>query len=110
MDDPRQRGLQNAAVCVTDSRRSTVEALRQAIGEQGADRRPRLGDILVANGQITREQLASALASQRQSGRRLGDELVAAGYVTPSVVALALRVQRRLTFAAMCSTVAEMSI
>ena len=109
MDDPRQHEPQNAAASLTDSRPSAVEALRQAIGNQGANRRPRLGEILVANGQITREQLASALSSQRQSGRRLGDELVAAGYVTRSVVARALRIQRRLTFAAMCSTVAEMS-
>jgi hypothetical protein len=109
MDDPRQRGPQNAAASLTDSRPSAVEALRQAIGDQGAGRRPRLGDILVANGQITREQLASALSTQRKSGRRLGDELVAAGYVSHSVVARALRIQRRLTFAAMCSTVAEMS-
>jgi hypothetical protein len=110
MDDQRQRGPQNASVSVTDSRASAVEALRQAIGDQGGNRRPRLGDILVANGQITRDQLASALASQRQSGLRLGEELVAAGYVTRSVISRALRIQRRQTFAAMCSTVAEMSI
>jgi hypothetical protein len=109
MDDPRQDEPQKAAACATRARPTAVDALRQAIGEHGAHRAPRLGDILVANGQITREQLAAALASQRQSGRRLGDELVAAGYVTRSVVSRALRIQRRVTFAAMCSTVAELS-
>jgi len=109
MDDPRQRGPQNAAAHPTHSRPSAVEALRQAIGDHAGNRRPRLGDILVANGQITREQLAAALEGQRHSGRRLGDELVAAGYVTRAVVSRALRIQRRVTFAAMCSTVAELS-
>lgn len=110
MDDPRQEAPQNAAACRARARPTAVDALRQAIGEHGGHRAPRLGDILVANGQITREQLAAALASQRQSGRRLGDELVAAGHVTRSVVSRALRIQRRVTFAAMCSTVAELSM
>jgi type IV pilus assembly protein PilB len=41
----------------------------------------RLGDLLVREGLITREQLDHALQDQRESGTRLGYNLVALGYV-----------------------------
>lgn len=42
----------------------------------------RLGDLLVQEGVIQNEQLMSALAEQRQTGRKLGATLIAMGLVT----------------------------
>jgi hypothetical protein len=44
--------------------------------------RKRLGELLVENHVITPEQLAAALAFQRQTGGRLGNALVAKGYLS----------------------------
>ncbi len=54
----------------------------------------RLGELLVATGHITREQLGRALAKQGDSGRKLGDILVAEGYVRRSEVNRAVRLQK----------------
>jgi cellulose synthase/poly-beta-1,6-N-acetylglucosamine synthase-like glycosyltransferase len=43
--------------------------------------RPRLGDVLVAHGSITRERLTEALARQRVEGERLGAVLLSDGDV-----------------------------
>jgi hypothetical protein len=116
MDDKRQRRAQNAASHDVPPRPTAVEALSHANmlkrdgKREGGDRPPKLGEILVAQGQITQEQLESALASQRDSGRRLGEELIKSGYVKRAVVSRALRIQRRVTFAAMCSTLAVSTI
>ncbi len=116
MDDTRQRRAQNAASSDVQPRPTAVDALLHAGTlkrdgrREGGDRPPRLGEILVAQGQITQEQLESALASQRDSGRRLGEELIKAGYVKRAVVSRALRIQRRVTFAAMCGTLAVSTI
>jgi len=115
MDDKRQLRTQNAAPRIR-TRPTAVDALLHASAleragkSQGGDRPPKLGEILVAQGQITQAQLDAALASQRHSGRRLGEELIKAGYVKRSVVSRALRIQRRVTFAAMCSTLAVSTI
>ena len=42
----------------------------------------RIGDMLVAAGFVTEDQVREALLEQRASGRRLGEELVALGFVT----------------------------
>ena len=70
---------------------------------------PKLGEILVAQGKITQEQLAMALELQKTSGRRLGEELVKAGFVKRAVVSRALRIQRRIVFGAI-TTLAASSI
>ena len=70
---------------------------------------PKLGEILVAQGKITQEQLALALELQKTSGRRLGEELVKAGFVKRAVVSRALRIQRRIVFGAL-TTLAASSI
>lgn len=54
----------------------------------------RIGDILVAMGDITRNQLDDALVRQENSGRQLGAELVAAGCLTPARLANGLQLQR----------------
>jgi hypothetical protein len=65
--------------------------------------RPRLGEILVAQGKITQEQLAIAIERQKKSGRRLGEELIKAGFVKRGAVSLALRIQRRIVFGAIAT-------
>jgi len=42
----------------------------------------RIGDILVASGEVSAEQVEEALLRQKQSGGRLGDNLVALGAIT----------------------------
>ena len=44
--------------------------------------RQRLGDLLIAEGLVTEEQVAAALEEQRQTGDRLGGLLVASGAIT----------------------------
>jgi hypothetical protein len=75
-------------------------------GPASADRPPKLGEILLAQGTITQEQLALALERQKISGRRLGEELVKAGFVKRSVVSRALRIQRRIVFGALTTLAA----
>lgn len=55
-----------------------------------------LGNILVANGQITHAQLMSALLRQAESGRRLGEELIEAGHVSKGQIEGGLLLQKRL--------------
>jgi len=64
------------------------------------ERVPKLGEILVAQGEITADQLGVALERQKTSGRRLGEELIKAGFVHRSVVSRAIRIQRRMAFGA----------
>jgi hypothetical protein len=87
-----------------------VRANRSDGAGAAAPARPRLGEMLVAQGEITREQLAVALERQKTSGRRLGEELVKAGFVKRSVVNRALRTQHRLTYLALCSALAATTI
>jgi len=53
----------------------------------------RLGDMLVAEGLITKEQLDKALEAQRSQGKRLGDTLVTLGFVSEEAIAQALSKQ-----------------
>ena len=57
-----------------------------------------LGQILLAQGAITQEQLQDALKRQqtRASSKRLGDVLVSFGYITPKHLAEALATQLNL--------------
>lgn len=53
-------------------------------------RKMRIGDILMAEGVITQEQLDKALESQKTKKRRLGEILVSDGYITDDIMADAL--------------------
>ncbi len=64
---------------------------------------PRLGELLVDQGVISRRQLSAALARQRRTGRPLGVELVEAGSVGPHELRAALAIQRKLRATALCS-------
>ncbi len=56
----------------------------------------RLGEILVANQYITRDQLEDALRKQKLSHKKIGEVLVEAGYLTKKQVSGGLRVQNML--------------
>lgn len=58
----------------------------------------RLGDLLVGNGTITKEQLDQALALQKKNGKRLGDVLREAHIITENQVIEALMAQLGLEF------------
>ncbi|MDP2240712.1 MAG: hypothetical protein Q8K18_11205 [Burkholderiales bacterium] len=57
---------------------------------------PCLGNILVMTGQVTREQLGTALKRQETVGGRLGEILIAAGHTTLGEVARGLLLQQKL--------------
>jgi hypothetical protein len=60
--------------------------------EAAARWRP-VGQVLVENGSITREQLEAALAEQRSNGRKIGDILVNSGAITWLTLAHAIAEQ-----------------
>ena len=58
----------------------------------------RLGDLLESAGVITQEQLASALASQREKHQRLGEVLISEHYITEDQLIDALKQQLGIDF------------
>lgn len=82
-----------------------TEAFEMAVIEtsngngNGGNKRPkRLGDILIAAGLITEEQLEEALAKQKGSGKRLGTVLQDEGYITELEMIEALQMQLGIEF------------
>jgi hypothetical protein len=67
-----------------------------AHGAAGPPERP-LGELLVAQGLLSQEQLALALGEQEQTGRPLDEILVAGGLVSAPDIAQALATQRGRT-------------
>ncbi|MDY8044694.1 glycosyltransferase family 2 protein [Paenibacillus polymyxa] len=62
---------------------SGTEVEETARGTQsGRNGKARLGDQLVENGMITRDQLTDAIRNQKRYGGRLGDILVEMGFIT----------------------------
>lgn len=59
----------------------------------------RLGELLVATGYITREQLEKSLARQSQTGKRLGEVLVSEGFARKSQVNHGMSLQKMLASA-----------
>jgi hypothetical protein len=64
-----------------------------------------LGNILVANGLITRPQLELALIQQSKTGRMLGEELITAGHANSGQVEKGLIMQRKLVACALAVSV-----
>ncbi|HNT36093.1 MAG TPA: ATPase, T2SS/T4P/T4SS family, partial [bacterium] len=58
----------------------------------------RLGDILVEQGVITRQQLERALREQSTTGKRIGDFLVDMGFVRPEAILRALARQHGMKY------------
>lgn len=83
-----------------------LEFQRRQAGEVPASGPLKLGEILVATGQIRREHLEQGLSRQRLSGKRLGEELVEAGHVQPHQIAGALQLQQKLVTAALIALLA----
>ena len=70
---------------------------RTGRGTVTAQRR-RLGDILMADGALSAEDLERALTLQKESGERIGSVLVGAGLVTPVALLRAVAAQVGVTF------------
>jgi len=70
-------------------------------GHAAASEKLRLGELLVATGQVTRQQLEDVLERQRVTRKKIGELLVEAGYVKPHQVAEGLRLQQKLVTAAL---------
>jgi hypothetical protein len=70
-------------------------------GDACASEKLRLGEILVATGQVTRRQLEDVLERQKVSKKKIGELLVEAGYVQPHEVDQGLRLQQQLVTAAL---------
>ena len=71
-------------------------------GQSGRPHEP-LGEILIREGSITRDQLQRGLARQRELGKRLGEALVDLGYVSEDEVVKALARQFALPHLSLAS-------
>jgi hypothetical protein len=77
-------------------RAAILEFQRRQTGAATVSGKFALGNILVASGQITRDQLESALLRQATSGRRLGEELIDASQASVGQIESGLLLQKRL--------------
>ncbi|MBI3119484.1 MAG: hypothetical protein HYZ00_12390, partial [Candidatus Hydrogenedentes bacterium] len=68
------------------------------------DEHQSLGDTLVATGDLTKDQLAQALAEQKRTGRLLGNVLVESGYISHEARAKALSRQSGMEYAPLART------
>jgi type IV pilus assembly protein PilB len=78
-----------------DDLRPKIDALLNG-KKQRANGRLKLGDLLVASGLVSREQLHEALTRQHETGGRLGDLLVAQGLVTEQDIVVAVAGQMHI--------------
>jgi len=67
-----------------------VVAVVPSTGTAGTSRRPRVGDVLVEEGLVSKEQLDRALVEQKAGGQMLGELLVEQGMVSPAALVRAL--------------------
>jgi hypothetical protein len=85
--------------------RSELDAVLKFQQHQETETQPfnrlRLGEILVATNQISRDQLNESLARQRVSQKKLGEILVEAGYIQPHQLSYGLKLQNKLLTAAL---------
>lgn len=58
--------------------------------------RKRMGDMLLAEGAVTEEQIDEALEASKREGIKLGESLVRLGYVTEDTIAQALSNQLKI--------------
>ena len=81
-----------------DRRTSLKEAGGAASGSPRTGAAGRIGDILLSEGKITREQLELALTMQRNDPRKLGEILLSLGFVTAQDLAQALARHLKLEY------------
>ena len=79
-----------------NSEKST--SVQNVKGKQPETSGDRIGDILISEGRVTREQLDLALTMQRNDPRRLGEILLSLGYVTAEDLARALAQHMKLEY------------
>jgi hypothetical protein len=77
-------------------REVVLEFQRRQAGQSPTAGKLVLGNILVATGQITRQQLVDALKWQADRGGRLGEALIACGHASEHQVTHGLSLQRKL--------------
>jgi MSHA biogenesis protein MshE len=70
----------------------------QGRGEMGRPEKVRLGEILVQQKLLTEEQLGTALADQKRTGRKLGRVFVECGFVTEEQICGALARQLNIPY------------
>jgi hypothetical protein len=70
----------------------------------------KIGDILVASGHITKEQLNESLEQQKHSHKKLGEILVEKGYVEQQHVEHGIRLQQMLVTAALGTVMSLSSV
>jgi hypothetical protein len=99
--------LVRSGLLTEHERNAYVAFQRHGKGEPFTLHKPRLGDILVATGQITRDQLGNALNRQEMARKKIGDLLVEAGHVEPHQVEDGLKIQQKL---ATVSLIAALSL
>lgn len=102
-EERRQRPRTHFESLSVDESEVVSEFQRQRSGLPFSAERPRLGEILVATGEISQTDLATALERKKGSGRKIGDELVASGLLSADRLRKALAIQRRLLIAALLS-------
>lgn len=69
-----------------------------AVAAAKADRKIRIGDLLVQNELITEEQLMRALSEQKENGKRLGRTLIDMGYIQEDQLLELLSQQMQVQF------------
>ncbi|MDE2059612.1 MAG: type II secretion system ATPase GspE [candidate division NC10 bacterium] len=73
------------------------------VSGQGPRLREPIGEILIREGSITRDQLQRGLSHQREIGKRLGETLVELGYVSEEDIVKALAKQFTLPYLSLAS-------
>jgi len=95
---------------LTPSERDVVlEFQRRQAGQSPTKGKLYLGHVLVATGQITRQQLVDALKWQADHGGRLGAALIACGHATERQVTFGLSLQRKLIGAVLLAAMSLVS-
>lgn len=98
--------LVRLGIITTAERDTLLRFQRHLRGEEPTDPRLRLGNLLVAEGHLTKDSLDRVLEVHRTSGRMLGQDLVESGQVAPSAIESALALQAKLVGAALAAALA----
>ena len=75
--------------CVLKNKEEDLWRMRLNVGRK----KIRIGDVLVAAGAITEEQLQEGLAKQKETGRKLGNALVDLGFISNDMLITVLTTQ-----------------
>lgn len=115
LEEQRRSGRKLGEILVERSsltaaeREVVLEFQRRQAGQSPTAGKLYLGNILVATGQIARQQLVDALKWQADHGGRLGAALVACGHASERQVAHALSLQHKLVVAVLIAAMSLVS-